>query len=112
MNHEGHEDHEEDVFVFFVATLNFSVAKGRSGRYARFVSGRVWICLPVLFDPDTDPDSLYACLLSSRRPLKKGNRVGAKHRVGRRRPRRAAGYWTKAIIEIEIEKTEPSVPTG
>ncbi len=56
MNHEGHEEHEEIVFVFFVAILNYFVEGGGSRRYARFVSGRVWIGLPVLFDPDTDPD--------------------------------------------------------
>jgi hypothetical protein len=44
----------------------------------------------------------------------KSNRVGATREVGRRRPRRAAGYWTKAIVEIgiaiaiEIEETETS----
>jgi hypothetical protein len=68
MNHEGHEDHEEIVFVLFCGYLEEG---GRSRRSARFVSGRVWICLarvirpryrdrprftPLLFDPDTDTD--------------------------------------------------------
>jgi hypothetical protein len=71
MNHEGHEDHEEIVLVLFCAFCGYLEERGRSRRYARFVSGRVWICLarvirpryrdrprftPLLFDPDTDTD--------------------------------------------------------
>jgi hypothetical protein len=45
--------------------------------------------------------------------------IGSARSIGQRRPRRAAGYWIMAIIEIgiaiaieiEIEKAKPSPPT-
>jgi len=60
-------------------------------------------------------DSGMAAVPAGRMPQKIA--IGSARSIGQRRPRRAAGYWIMAIIEIgiaiaiEIEKTEPSNPT-
>ncbi len=135
MNHEGQEDHEEIVFVCFCAFCGYLEERGRSRRYARFVSGRVWICFarvirpryryryrprftPLLFDPDTDtdpdPDSHTHTLTHTHPPTHthlRGHSSYSAARRGRRCPTGFAHFSWAFVMSISLAtQVDPAIP--